>query len=378
VSPGRLESGALWGSVPLRWFRVCLEALMTASKKNHPFAAVLTGALDRFRVRRRLPALAADERLDGKVALVTGGASGLGFATSVDLARRGARVLLADCRELERAHGRAVLLGVAPDRIEPLYVDLSDVGSIDRVAMHLARRGVSLDRLVLNAAVVPTSARTTPQGLDEMFVVNYLSSFALVTRLLDEGVLPRDRRNGEVPRVVFVASEAHRWSDDLALEHIDRPRDGSPRRVLRWYATYKLMLATFAWELARRLSVEGTPQVAVFALCPGAMRTNIVRELPAPLRAPLKVVMHLLFQDPFVADEPVLYLACSRALEGRSAVYLHKMAPKDVDARAADAGVGRVLWERSEALLSRARSQGWSSELLASGSVERSALRGQT
>jgi NAD(P)-dependent dehydrogenase (short-subunit alcohol dehydrogenase family) len=331
---------------------------MAAGNKNHPIAAVLTGALDRFRVRRRLPAPDANERLDGKLALVTGGASGLGFATSVDLARRGARVLVADCRDLERAHRRAVSLGVASDRIEPLHVDLSDLGSIDRLATDLARRGMSIDRLVLNAAVVPTAARSTPQGLDEMFVVNYLSSFALVKRLLHEGVLPRDRRDGEVPRVVFVASEAHRWSDDLVLETMDRPRDGSPRRVLAWYATYKLMLATFAWELARRLSLEGTPRVAVFALCPGAMRTNIVRELPALLRAPLKGVMHLLFQDPFVADEPVLYLTCSRAIEGRTALYLHKMALKDVDARAADPEMGRALWERSEAVLSRAQGQG--------------------
>ena len=331
---------------------------MTWLNDNHPLAAVLTGVLDRFRVRRQLPGLGPDERLDGKLALVTGGASGLGFATSVDLARRGAQVLLADCRDLERAHRRAVSLGVAPGRIEPLHVDLSDIVSIDRVVAELARRGAHLDRLVLNAAIIPTTARSTPQALDEMFVVNYLSSFALVTRLLDGGVLSRDQRDADVPRVVFVASEAHRWSDDLALEHMDCPRDGSPRRVLAWYGTYKLMLATFAWELARRLSVEGTPRVAVHALCPGAMRTNIARELPAPLRAPLAAVMRLFFQDPFVADEPVLYLACSRALEGRTAVYLHKMTPKDVDARAADSKVGRALWERSEAVLARARGAG--------------------
>ena len=91
--------------------------------------------------------------------------------------------------------------------------------------------------------------------------------------------------------------------------------------------------------------------MSVFALCPGAMRTNIARELPAPLRAPLHAVMRLLFQDPFVADEPVLHLACSRALEGHTAVYLHKMAPKDVDARAADASVGRALWDASETVI---------------------------
>jgi NAD(P)-dependent dehydrogenase (short-subunit alcohol dehydrogenase family) len=326
--------------------------------ENHPVAAVLAGALDRFRVRRQLTSLAADERLDGRLALVTGGASGLGFATSVDLARRGARVLLADRRDLEPAHRRAVALGVPPDRIEPLQVDLSDLAAIDRLVTDLARRGACLDRLVLNAAIVPTAARTTPQGLDEMFVVNYLSSFALVRGLLDAGVLPRDRPGVEAARVVFVASEAHRWSDDLVLDRLDAPRDGSPRRVLTWYGTYKLMLATFAWELARRLAAEGTPRVAVFALCPGAMRTNIARELPAPLRAPLGAVMRLFFQDPFVADEPVLYLACSRALEGRTAVYLHKMAPKDVDPRAADAETGRALWEASEAVLARARGTG--------------------
>jgi NAD(P)-dependent dehydrogenase (short-subunit alcohol dehydrogenase family) len=324
---------------------------MARLDENHPLAAVLTGALDRFRVRRQIAALGPHERLDGKLALVTGGASGLGFATSVDLARRGARVILADCRNLEEALGRAASLGVAPDAIEPLHVDLSDLAAVDRVVKDLARRSTRLDRLILNAAIVPTSARTTPQGLDEMFVVNYLSSFALVTGLLDAGVLPGHLPGPDVPRIVFVCSESHRWSDDLVLDGLDAPRDGSPRRVLTWYGTYKLMLATFAWELARRLRVDGSPRVGVFALCPGAMRTNIARELPAALRAPLDGLMRLFFQDPFAADEPVLHLACSRSLEGRTAVYLHKMVEKGVDPRAADPEVGRALWKASEALM---------------------------
>jgi NAD(P)-dependent dehydrogenase (short-subunit alcohol dehydrogenase family) len=324
---------------------------MARLDENNPLAAVLAGVLDRFRVRRQIPALAPDERLDGRLALVTGGASGLGFATSVDLARRGARVLLADRRDPGSAARRAVSLGVAPDAIEPLEVDLSDLAAVDRLVADLSRRAVRLDRLILNAAIVPTSARTTSQGLDEMFVVNYLSSFALVTRLLETGVLPGDRPGHDVPRVVFVCSESHRWSGDLVLERLDAPRDGSPRRVLDWYGTYKLMLATFAWELARRLRVDGAPRVGVFALCPGAMRTGIARELPAPLRAPLDVLMRLFFQDPFAADEPVLHLACSRSLSGRTAVYLHKMAEKEVDPRAADPDVGRALWEASEAVM---------------------------
>jgi NAD(P)-dependent dehydrogenase (short-subunit alcohol dehydrogenase family) len=322
---------------------------------NHPVAAVTSGLLDRFRVRREIPPLSPDDRLDGKLALVTGGASGLGFATSVDLARRGARVLLADRREPERARDRAIALGVPPDRIVPVQVDLSDLDAVDRLAWDLARQGARLDRLVLNAAIVPTAARTTAQGLDEMFVVNYLSSFALVTRLLESGVLPRDRCPGDVPRIVVVSSEAHRWSQGLPPGRLDAPRDGSPRRVLAWYGTYKLMLTTFAWELARRMQSDGRPRVAVLALCPGAMRTGIARELPAPLRIPLDGLMRLLFQDPFVADEPVLHLACSRALEGRTAVYLHRVAVKQVDARAADECAGRELWARSEEVLAAPR-----------------------
>jgi NAD(P)-dependent dehydrogenase (short-subunit alcohol dehydrogenase family) len=331
-------------------------ASTSALRHGNPVSAVLMGIADRFRVRRQLPALRPDERLDGKTALVTGGASGLGFSTTVDLARRGARVLVVDRRDLDRAHRRAVALGVDAGAVEPLEADLSDLAAVDALAAALASRGVRLDRLVLNAAIVPTAARSTRQGLDEMFVVNYLSSFALVTGLLSAGVLRAVGR--DVPRVVFVSSEAHRWSDDLALEALDRPRDGSPRRVLAWYGTYKLMLTTFAWELARRQVVEGAPRLAVFALCPGAMRTNIARELPALLRAPLALVMRLFFQDPFTADEPVLHLACSQALEGRTAVYLHKMVEKPVDPRAADPALGRELWERSEALLARVRGAG--------------------
>ncbi|MGA8892611.1 MAG: hypothetical protein WB493_13650, partial [Anaeromyxobacteraceae bacterium] len=266
-----------------------------------------------------------------------------------------ARVLLVDRRDLPGVLRRAASRGAPAGAIEPLGLDLSDLAAVDRCVADLARRGLGIDRLVLNAAIVPTAARTTPQGLDEMLVVNYLSSFALVTGFLASGVLPRDRARGDVPRVVFVASESHRWSDDLVLDRLDAPRDGSARRVLGWYGTYKLMLATFAWELARRLQEGGVPQVGVFALCPGAMRTSIAREAPVVLRAPLDVLMRLLFQDPFAADEPVLHLACSRAVEGRTAVYLHKMAEKGVDRRAADPETGRALWEASEALLARVR-----------------------
>jgi hypothetical protein len=114
-----------------------------------------------------------------------------------------------------------------------------------------------------------------------------------------------------------------------------------------------MSLLTLCWELDRRTNAGGVHRAGFFALCPGAMNTGIARDAPPLARPLIQGVMRLFFQDPAAAVEPVLYLSCSRAMEGRSAVYLHKMTPKDPDARATDPERGRALWEASEALLAR-------------------------
>jgi NAD(P)-dependent dehydrogenase (short-subunit alcohol dehydrogenase family) len=319
-------------------------------RRDHPLAATLAGVLDRVRVRRGVDRLRDDERLDGALALVTGASSGLGFATSVDLARRGARVLMVDCRDLPDAHRRAVALA-GVDRFEAFAVDLADLDAIDRLVVELDARAARIDVLVLNAAIVPTSARRTPQGLDEMFVVNYLSSFALVVRLLRCSVIPV--HGPRWPRIIFISSEGHRWSEGRSFAELSGPRDPAVGRVLAYYGEYKMLLTTFAWELSRRLDEGG--RAGVFALCPGAMNTNITREVPVLVRPLLKGVMRLFFQDPFAADEPAIHLACSRALEGKTGIYLHKMVRKDPDPRATDPARGQALWEESLSLLARVR-----------------------
>jgi NAD(P)-dependent dehydrogenase (short-subunit alcohol dehydrogenase family) len=319
----------------------------------NPISATLTGIADLWRQRRTLPALRPDERIDGQVALVTGASSGLGFATAVDLARRGATVLLADCHAVPAAVARARGLS-GSDRLEGLEVDLADLRSVGRCCDEIARRAAVLDVVVLNAAIVPAEWRTTPQGLPEMFAVNYLSSFALLTRLLAAGAIRRGVDGARAGAVIFVSSEAHRWSGDLRLDDLARPPHLALSKILVVYGYYKLMTTTLARELDRRLNPDGRLQVSVAALCPGAMNTNIGREAPAVTRPLLRLVMRLFFQSPFEADEPVLYLACSRDARSRSGVYLHRMVEKPVDPRASDPATGRRLWEESEALLRRA------------------------
>ena len=334
-----------------------MDRVVTANRLANPVRATLKGILDLGVARGRdRPRLRPGERVDGLTALVTGASSGLGFATTVDLARRGATVLMADCRGLPQAQERARRMCNA-DRFAALHVDLSDLDSIERLCDELVRREARLDRVILNAAIVPAEIRTTRQGLSELFVVNYLSSFLLLRRLLRAGIVenalfaspgsPRSRR----PRIIFVSSEAHRWAVDLDLVDIAKTPGYSLGRVVAVYGYYKLMTTTLAQELDRRLNPPGQLNVPVLSLCPGAMNTGIAREAPRLIKPLIQIVMRLCFQDPFRADEPVLYLACSEEAETRTGIYLHQMVRKAVDPRASDPRAGRSLWERSEALL---------------------------
>jgi NAD(P)-dependent dehydrogenase (short-subunit alcohol dehydrogenase family) len=328
----------------------------TAHRLANPIGATLKGIVDLYSRRRDRPRLRPDERLDGQTALVTGAGSGLGFATTVDLARRGATVLLADRCNLPEATERARRMSRS-SRLEALAVDLSDLDSIDRFCDELIRRQTRIDRLILNAAIVPAAIRTTPQGLNELFVVNYFSSFCLLHRLLRAGVVENpvfastSAARARRPRIIFVSSEAHRWAVDLDLTDISNTPSYSLAKVIAVYGYYKLMTTTLAQELDRRLNPDGQLNASVFSLCPGAMNTNIVREAPPLVKPLIKLVLRLFFQDPFAADEPVVYLACSEEMGRHTGAYFHQMVRKPVDARASDPEVGRALWERSAALL---------------------------
>ena len=113
------------------------------------------------------------------------------------------------------------------------------------------------------------------------------------------------------------------------------------------------MLSTFATELSKRLSQNEEPDVAVHALCPGAVNTNIAKEAPAWSKPLIKVIFSLFFRNPKKAAEPAMYFACSPSVEGKTGLYLHLMSQKEMDEKALDAQNGEKLWEASEALLAK-------------------------
>lgn len=317
---------------------------------KNPITATLTGVLDLRRGGSALAPLGGAVRLEGKTAMITGANSGLGKAIAVDLARRGARVLLA-CRSGIPEAGEEIA-GVSGSRsVEMLRVDLSDLDSVVALTGELARRGETLDLLVCNAGLFSARGQRTRQGHEVMFTVHYLASHLLVRRLLASGVIPGDRRGTAIPRVVFVTSETHRSSGGLDFDHFGAFTDYGVTSSMKYYGDSKLALTTFATELARRLTTGDGPSVGVHAVCPGPVDSRIARDAPPLVEGPLRLMMRTLFRSPDDAKDPVIYLAAAPELAGDTGWYMHLMRRKTASAAAVDPDSGRRLWQQGEALL---------------------------
>lgn len=333
-----------------------LQTAATGIGHRTTFAATLTAFLDVLNGEPGLQPVDASLRLDGQTALVTGANSGLGKAVAIDLARRGARVLLA-CRSGIPEAGLDIAQRSGSQAIEMLPVDLSDLASVVELADELARRGERIDLAICNAGLMPSRPQTTRQGYCVMMGVHYLANHLLVRRLLASGVIPNDvfaangRTGTHIPRIVFVASETHRSSDELAFERLGEPVAFGMNGAILHYASSKLAMLTFATELARKLTTSRGPSVAVHGLCPGPIASRIARDAPAVLEPVIHGAMKRVFQSPEKAALPVVYLATAPELAGDTGWYLHLMRRKAPSTAATDAENGRRLWERGEQLL---------------------------
>ena len=243
-------------------------------------SALVTAVSDLVRRRDQLEPIAADERLDGRTYLVTGASSGLGKALAVRLASAGAEVIMA-CRSGIPEAGDDVMRASGSGQIRMLEVDLSDMESASAMCDRLRDEKQRLDCVVFNAGLMPLAARRGPQGFEEMFAVHFLSSRLIVERLLADGVVAPSADPASRPRLVFVSSEAHRSARPIEFEQFGAFVDYGIRGGMAEYGYSKLHLCTYAVELARRLNPEAGAGVAVHALCPGPVATNIAREAPA-------------------------------------------------------------------------------------------------
>lgn len=316
-------------------------------KYNNPFTATLTGIRDLFRKLPPAGTLKPEDRLDGKTVLVDGSSSGLGYAVALDVARRGARLIMA-CRSGISEKGEMIKKLSGNPHVKMLPVDFSDLGSIYELAKNIRDEVGPIDIYISNAGIVPKKSRKTPQGIEEMFMVNYFSKFVFINLLLEYGCFAG---SPEPPRIVLVSSESHRNPDTFDWDGFGIYRDYSIGKSIELYGYYKLLLTTFSAELSRRINVDGAFRGSVFTLCPGPVNSNIAREAPLIFQPLLKLVFSIFFRSPVRAAIPVVYLAASPDQKGKTYDYFFLMSRKNIDEKASDPDNGKKLWDHSQALL---------------------------
>jgi NAD(P)-dependent dehydrogenase (short-subunit alcohol dehydrogenase family) len=241
----------------------------------------------------------------GRVAVITGANTGLGYETARALAEHGAHVVLA-VRNLDKGKDAAARITAASPRADVALqeLDLTSLDSIRAAARQLRSDHDRIDLLVNNAGVMYTPKSTTKDGFELQFGTNHLGHFALTGLLLDR-LLPVAGS-----RIVTVSSIGHRIRADIHFD--DLQWEHSYNRVSA-YGQAKLANLLFTYELQRRLAPHGTTIAA--AAHPGGSNTELMRNLP-PLVARVSAVIEPLFQDPAMGALPSLRAATDPAVVG--------------------------------------------------------------
>jgi NAD(P)-dependent dehydrogenase (short-subunit alcohol dehydrogenase family) len=290
--------------------------------------------------------------LSGRMILVTGGNSGIGFEAARQFARKGAHVVLA-CRDARKGHDAVVAITSEHPRasVEAMELDLASLASVRAFAEAYRTRHQRLDVLCNNAGVMALPYRQTADGFEMQFGTNHLGHFALTGLLLDRLL----RTAGA--RVVTVSSGAHRMGR-IRFEDLQWKRG-----YRRWaaYGQSKLANLLFAYELQRRL--DGAKAAVISVAChPGYAATNL--QLAGPRMASSWVmemlaqcVNRLVAQNAASGALPTLYAATAPEVGGGDyigpdGIGEMRGAPTKVrsSARSQDREVAGKLWEISEQL----------------------------
>jgi retinol dehydrogenase 12 len=273
--------------------------------------------------------------MGGKVALVTGAASGIGRATSIGLAREGATVVLL-VRNADRGEQalRDVRASVPEAKLEVLACDLSSQASIRQASQRLLASQDRLHVLVNAAGVFVKQKELTVDGIERTFATNYLAYF-LLTNLL----LPL-LRNSAPARVVNVASRYGRTT----LDFDDLQTARAPYSYVKVTPQTMLARVLFTQELAHRL--HGT-RVVANAVHPGLVaKTRLLTDT----RGPFKWITDTFGSTPEKGADTVLWLATSPETATMTGRMFSKRKEISTPGQGTDPAARKRLWEESEKL----------------------------
>ncbi|XP_051801780.1 dehydrogenase/reductase SDR family member 13-like isoform X6 [Acanthochromis polyacanthus] len=290
----------------------------------------------------KLPRCKSAAKLHGKTVIVTGANTGIGKTTAMDLARRGAKVILA-CRDRRRAEAaiQEIIEKTGNQQVIFMQLDLASLQSVRSFAENFLKSESRLDLLINNAGII--SDGKTKDGFGIIFGVNHLGPFLLTLLLLD-----RLKASGP-SRVVNVASKAYESGKvdfDFLKTHKELSLGNGNMQLITTYCHSKLCNVLFTYELAKRL--QGS-NVTCYSLHPGFINTDISRYYSRWFRLLFTPLVWLLASDAEAGAQTSLHCALEPGIEHLSGHYFDQCSPlTNIDPKARDDATSKKLWELSE------------------------------
>ena len=284
----------------------------------------------------------------GRVAVITGANTGLGYWTAEMLADKGAHVVLA-VRNLEKGKDAVDRITAKSPKADVALqqLDLTSLDEIRKTAEELKAAHERIDLLINNAGVMYTDKATTKDGFELQFGTNHLGHFAFTGLLLDR-LLPV-----QGSRVVTVSSIGHRIIAKIHFDDLQWER--SYNRVAA-YGQSKLANLMFTYELQRRLAAKAAPTVAL-AAHPGGSDTELTRNIPRLLKPVVDVVWPMFSQSAEMGALPTVRAATDPSAQGGQyygpdGIGEQRGYPKVVKSskQSHDEAIQRRLWTVSEEL----------------------------
>ncbi len=289
-----------------------------------------------IRNNRKGPKICTED-FNNKLVVITGATSGIGYFTTRKYAAHGANLLCIN-RNIEKSEAlRKEIESEFGVKCAYKIADLSNLADIHQVADELIKQNTPIDVLIHNAGVYLTKKELTSDGLEKVFVVQYLSSFILNYKLMD-----KLKAQGNT-RIILVNSEGHRFAawglrlDDLNWEK--RHFSG-----LKSYGSAKLAQLLSMLVFTEQFKNVG---VTINAMHPGAVKTETGQENGPTYRWFKKNFIDKTLKSSEISAEALYYLGASKEMEGVSGKFFNLTTKEEPAPPALDKEVAYELWERS-------------------------------
>ncbi len=280
--------------------------------------------------------------MQGRICLVTGANSGIGRATALGLAKRGATVVIVCRNEARGQAAQAEIVAQSGNKSVDLFIaDLATQSAVRQLAEAFKAKYPRLHVLINNAGVNLSQRTITVDGIEATFAVNYLAPFLLTHLLLDvlKTSAPARIINLGFPGFVDTSKRGSIALDDLMRSKCYRP--------LEVYHESKVALLLFTYELARRIQDTG---VTANSIAPGFTHTNLGRDTRGLFGLFLKVAQPFM-KSPEDAADALVYLAASPEVDGVNGRFFRGKNPVSASNETDDIVAAQRLWQMSEQLV---------------------------